>query len=159
MMYAILNTSDNSIIREINLPYRWTDGRQRLITFDQVGQTLTHNGVTYRVINAEQSPVTPPNGQHHAGAYTPWVYDAANDRATRDPIYVADPPPPSTDELADQLNDLQGQTGLTELALRALISLISDQIFSNDPDPVSRDQKAKAAVRNRMKAVAEGTRG
>lgn len=98
--------------------------------------------------------VRPPLGPNEE--YGAPVYTIGADTVTATYSVV---PPPTADELADQLNSIVANTSTTELALRAVISLISDQIFTSDPDPVSRDTKAKTAVRNRMKAIAEGTRG
>lgn len=62
------------------------------------------------------------------------------------------PPPPTAAELAAQFDRIEGKTTTVELALRAVISLLADRMGVTDA-------QAKAAVRNRMQAIAEGTRG
>lgn len=66
---------------------------------------------------------------------------------------LADPPPPPTSaELAAQFDRIEGRTTTMELAFRALLSLLADRMSVTDA-------QAKTAIRNRMQAIAEGTRG
>lgn len=60
--------------------------------------------------------------------------------------------PPTSDELAAQVSPILASKDTLELALRAVISLLADKMAVTDA-------QAKTAVQNRMKAIAEGTRG
>lgn len=68
--------------------------------------------------------------------------------------YVAPPPPPppTSDELAAQFDLIAGSRDTVELAVRAIVSLLADRMGITD-------EQAKTAVRARMKAIADGTRG
>lgn len=102
-----------------------------------------------KVINVAQAPedwdqIAPGTWIRSDVAGVGWTYDGNS-------FY----PPSSTlsdAEINRRFRDIDESSDRIELALRAVISLLADQLGVTD-------QQAKDAVRQRMKAIVEGTRG
>lgn len=97
----------------------------------------------YRVVQEEV-----PDGKRA----TAWALVDVDGLPVRRPTLADLPPPPTPEQLAAQFDSLVLSTDQTRLAIRAVVSLLADRMGVTDA-------QAKTAVKNRMQAIAEGTRG